>query len=71
MVPNATPSTVKTLREWRAYRRLPKAQIAKILSVHPSTYAKMEDRPGDVSMNDARILAEIFECRLEEINFFD
>ncbi|MBA9088703.1 DNA-binding XRE family transcriptional regulator [Fontibacillus solani] len=72
MIPQAkVENKFKTLREWRAFRRLPKNQIAKALEVHPSTYNNMEDNPQDVTVREATILAEIFECKVEEINFFE
>lgn len=67
----ATEQAAKTLREWRAFRRKTKAEVAKALEVHPSTYARMEDRPADVTMREASLLAKIFNCEVGEINFFD
>ncbi|MNI39653.1 helix-turn-helix protein [compost metagenome] len=72
MIPKAmTEGNSKTLREWRAFKRLTKAKVAKHLDVHPTTYASMENRPMDVTVREAVILAEIFECKVEEINFFE
>ncbi|MNW47223.1 helix-turn-helix protein [compost metagenome] len=72
MIPQAkTESDTKTLREWRAFKRLTKSKVAKFLDVHPSTYASMENKPMDVTVREAAILAELFECRVEEINFFE
>ncbi|OPG98964.1 hypothetical protein B2I21_07350 [Chryseobacterium mucoviscidosis] len=71
MIPSETQNTFRTLREWRVYRRLEKRIIAQALDVHPSTYARMEDRPEDVSVSEANVLADVFQCELQEINFFE
>lgn len=71
MIPQGKVENLKTLREWRAYKRLSKAEIAKALGVHPSTYGRMENRPADVSVREANQLAEIFECEVAQINFFE
>lgn len=71
MFPNGGQTAVRTLREWRAYRIMTKAAVAKALDVHPTTYANMEKRPGDVSVKDANQLAQIFGCDVGEINFFE
>ncbi|MNC09005.1 helix-turn-helix protein [compost metagenome] len=71
MVPDGQTRAVKTLREWRAYRRLSKAEIAKVLGVHPSTYSRMETRPADITVKEATILADVLTCEVGEINFFD
>ena len=71
MVSAVKPDTVKTLREWRAYKRLSKSEIAKALDVHPSTYTRMESRPADCTVREANILADVFGCAVEQINFFE
>lgn len=71
MIPKETAINQKTLREWRAFRRLTRKEVAKRLDVHPSTYARMENHPSDVSVLEANLLAEIFDCGVTEINFFE
>lgn len=71
MIPKSGSKNTKTLREWRAFRRLSKAAIAQSLGVHPSTYARMENRPGEVSVREANLLAQAFDCEVGDINFFD
>lgn len=71
MIPSGTQRVLRTLREWRVFRRATKAEIAQALGVHPSTYARMEDRPEDATVKEAILLAEFFECEVEEINFFE
>lgn len=61
----------KTLREWRAVWNLTKQDVAKQLKVHPSTYAKWERNPEDIKINDAARLAVVFQCRVQEIIFFE
>lgn len=71
MITAGTATMQKTLREWRAYLRLTKADVAHGLGVHPSTYARMEAHPEDVTVGEANVLAKIFGCEVSGINFFE
>ncbi|MDQ1233315.1 transcriptional regulator with XRE-family HTH domain [Paenibacillus sp. SORGH_AS306] len=64
-------SVRKTIREWRAFRKLTKTKIASELRIHVSTYTRMEDRPSSVSMEDAVKLSEVFQCEVGNIIFFE
>ncbi|WP_211750413.1 helix-turn-helix transcriptional regulator [Paenibacillus sp. Marseille-Q4541] len=61
----------RTIREWRAYRKLTKTKIADSMKVCISTYTRMENRPESVSMQEASELADVFECRVRDIVFFE
>lgn len=61
----------RTIREWRAYRKLTKSKIANNMKVCISTYTRMENRPESVSMHEAAELADVFECKVRDIIFFE
>jgi Predicted transcriptional regulators len=69
--PRASTDRRRTVREWRAFRRLTKTEIARRLDVHLSTYINMEDHPEEIKMKYANRLADIFECELHDIIFFE
>lgn len=71
MIGTTNPIERKTIREWRAYRRLTKADVARIMAVDIKTYMKMEDNPENISMIRAVKLAEIFQCEVHNIIFFE
>lgn len=61
----------RTLREWRAKRKLNKQDVSKRLGVAPSTYAKWESNPADMKIADAVRISEVLECKLSDIIFFE
>ncbi|GIO42533.1 helix-turn-helix transcriptional regulator [Paenibacillus apis] len=61
----------RTLREWRAFRRLSKTAISSRMGVHISTYTNIEEHPWEIKMKYAIKLAEIFECEVHDIIFFE
>lgn len=61
---------VRTLEEWRAVKKLSKSAIARILDCHPSTYAKLEDNPGNITVETALVLSVVFGCEVKQIKFF-
>ncbi|MDN4069985.1 helix-turn-helix transcriptional regulator [Paenibacillus vini] len=61
----------RTIREWRAYRRLQKGEIATRMGVFISAYSRMENEPEEIEMKDAEKLASIFGCSLYDIIFFE
>lgn len=61
----------RTIREWRAFKKLTKAKVAELMGKHASTYARLEDNPGSITIEDAIKLAEVFECDVRDIIFFD
>lgn len=71
MLANKSATNVKTVREWRAYRRMTKSEAAKAVGVTPPTYTRMENNPSDISIRASEKLASIFQCDVREINFFD
>jgi transcriptional regulator with XRE-family HTH domain len=61
----------RTLREWRAYLNFTKQDMAKLIGVHPSTYAKWEQHPESIRVVDVFRIAEKLKCGPEEIIFFE
>jgi DNA-binding XRE family transcriptional regulator len=61
----------RTVREWRAYRRLSKSEVAKQMKVHTQTYSRMEDKPENITLTYAVKLSSVFGCDPKEIIFFE
>ena len=57
------------LSEARKKERYSQQQVADLLGVSRPTYARMEQNPGDVSVEDAKRLAEIFRVDVRDIFF--
>lgn len=57
------------LIEARKNERYTQQQVADYLGVSRATYAKMEKNPGDITLDDARRLAELFKVSLQDIFF--
>lgn len=57
------------LSEARKKERYSQQQVAALLGVSRPTYARMEQNPGDVSIEDAKRLAEIFKVDVRDIFF--
>ncbi|WP_397376441.1 helix-turn-helix transcriptional regulator [Paenibacillus sp. MER 78] len=61
----------RTLREWRARLSKTKQDMASLLNVHPSTYAKWENTPQEMKIVDVDRLIKILGCEIDEIIFFE
>lgn len=61
----------RTVREWRAFRKYSKSAMAAQLGVHGSTYRRIEDNPDQLSLSEALRLAEVLDCQVGEIIFFE
>jgi|GEM_PF-2858048 len=61
----------RTLREWRAYLKKSKKELAKALGIHSSTYAKWEDHPQEIRVCEIPRLAAALGCEANEIIFFE
>lgn len=61
----------RTVREWRAYLRLSKSEVAKRMGVHVQTYTRMEDKPESITLTEAVKLSSVFGCVPKEIIFFE
>ncbi|QUL57526.1 helix-turn-helix transcriptional regulator [Paenibacillus tritici] len=61
----------KTLREWRVKRFKSKQDLAELLNVHPSTYAKMELKPEEMRLRHLVLIVDYLECNLSDILFFE
>lgn len=57
------------LIEARKKERYTQQQVADLLGISRPTYARMEQNPGDVSVEDAKRLAEIFKVDVRDIFF--
>lgn len=60
----------RTLKEWRAHHDLKMADVADYLGIHYVTYSKLEKNPELITIRQALLLAELFECETDEIIFF-
>lgn len=61
----------RTLREWRAKQYRTKQDMANLLNVHPSTYARWESNPEDIKMGDVARIVDILGCEIDDIIFFE
>lgn len=61
----------RTLREWRARLYKTKQDMAHLLNVHPSTYARWESKPEDIKMGDVARIITILDCEIDDIIFFE
>lgn len=57
------------LIEARKKERYTQQQAADYLGVSRATYAKMEKNTGDITLDDARKLADLFKVSLQDIFF--
>lgn len=57
------------LIEARKNERYTQQQVADHLGISRVTYAKMEKNPGDISLDDARRLADLFKVDVRDIFF--
>lgn len=57
------------LIEARKKERYTQQQAADYLGVSRATYAKMEKNTGDITLDDARKLADLFKVSLQDIIF--
>ena len=60
----------RTLKEWRVHHDLKMTDVAEYLGVHYVTYSKLEKNPELITIRQALLLAELFECETDEIIFF-
>lgn len=67
----ASVGSKRTLREWRALKKLDKQDLATAIGVHPSTYAKWEDHPAEIKIKEAVRIAEVLNCNVSDIIFFE
>lgn len=61
----------RTLREWRAFLKLNKQEMARMLGIHPATYSKWEDKPEEIRVCDVVKIANVLKCDVSEIIFFE
>ena len=58
-----------TLRMLRASKKATMAEVAGIIGVHPQTYSKLEEHPGDMTIKQAKLLADYYNISLDDIFF--
>ena len=62
----------RTIREWRAFRRLNKKKLAEFIGVSFPTYHKWENgRAGEIRFRQAILLSKAFQCEVDDIIFFE
>ncbi len=61
----------RTIREWLAYKEFSKQHVANLLGVHGSTFDAWMRQPDKMKIRHAVKLAEIFDCDVGDIIFFE
>ena len=61
----------RTLREWRAKRNLSKQDVSIRLGINQVTYAKWENEPSVLRINDLVRIAQLLQCRVCDIILFE
>lgn len=59
-----------TVKQWRLAKEISQEQMAEKCGVHRNTYAAWEDRPEDISIKNAKIIANALGESVDRI-FFD
>ncbi len=59
-----------TIRQWRLAKEISQEQMAEKCGVHRNTYAAWEERPEDISVKNAKIIANALGESVNKI-FFD
>lgn len=59
-----------TIKQWRLAKEISQEQMAEKCGVHRNTYAAWEDRPEDISIKNAKIIANALGESVDRI-FFD
>jgi DNA-binding XRE family transcriptional regulator len=68
---NEVMTMIFTLKQARLLRGYTQREMAEKLKVHVQTYSKMEKRPDDVSIRDAKKICEILSMSYDRIFFND
>lgn len=59
-----------TVKQWRLAKEISQEQMAEKCGVHRNTYAAWEERPEDISIKNAKIIANALGESVDRI-FFD
>lgn len=59
-----------TVKQWRLAKEISQEQMAEKCGVHRNTYAAWEERPEDISIKNAKIIATALGESVDRI-FFD
>lgn len=57
------------LDAWRRARNITQDEMAKMLGISKATYIRWEKNPGNITMTNAKRIAEILEVSLSDIIF--
>jgi transcriptional regulator with XRE-family HTH domain len=58
-----------SLVAWRRARQISQKSMAEILGVHINTYQNWENRPGKISIENARLISKVLNVPLDDIDF--
>ncbi len=58
-----------SLMAWRRARNISQQKMANLLEVHVNTYQKWEEKPENISINNAFKICKILDVPLDEIKF--
>ncbi|MBP5443633.1 MAG: helix-turn-helix transcriptional regulator [Treponema sp.] len=57
------------LSEWRRARNVSQETLAQLCQVHVNTYRRWEEDPGEIKYNDAVLIADFLQIKLDDILF--
>ena len=57
------------LSEWRRARNVSQETLAQLCQVHVNTYRRWEEYPGEIKYNDAVLIADFLQIKLDDILF--
>lgn len=58
-----------TLVAWRRARKISQQAMADKLHIHVNTYFNWEARPENISIKNAKLISQILDVPLEDIEF--
>lgn len=60
---------VLTLKQARMMREMSQEKMAEVLQIHRNTYAALEENPGRVSIDQAKIISDTLKISVDDIFF--
>lgn len=60
-----------SLKQWRLVKGISQAEMADKCGVHRNTYAAWEEKPDDISIGNAKVIARVLRESIDAIFFSD
>ena len=60
---------ILTLKQARMMRELSQEKMAEALQIHRNTYASLEENPGRISIDQAKIISDTLKVSVDDIFF--